>query len=98
MLGASPPLGEYWDWGIPTAASVTFTSRAGLKSIATGGLKESPRGVNRPYRGGQQVEHPSNRGVRREDLTEVPDSLIGLHEPLASGVRYDDHGLFSIPD
>ncbi|MCC6812369.1 MAG: type 2 isopentenyl-diphosphate Delta-isomerase [Deltaproteobacteria bacterium] len=30
---------EYWDWGIPTAASVVFTSKAGLKAIATGGLK-----------------------------------------------------------
>lgn len=38
--GSEKALGEeFWDWGIPTAASVVFTAKAGLKAIATGGLK-----------------------------------------------------------
>ena len=30
---------EFWDWGIPTAASVGMCAQQGLKVIATGGLK-----------------------------------------------------------
>jgi isopentenyl-diphosphate delta-isomerase len=30
---------EFWDWGIPTAASVAMCAEAGLKIVATGGLK-----------------------------------------------------------
>ena len=38
--GAAKTLGEaLWDWGIPTAASVALTARAGMTVIATGGIK-----------------------------------------------------------
>ncbi len=30
---------DLWEWGIPTAASVVFAQRAGLKSIASGGVR-----------------------------------------------------------
>ena len=30
---------EFWDWGIPTAASVALTADIGLPAIATGGLR-----------------------------------------------------------
>lgn len=30
---------EFWDWGIPTAASVGMCAQQGLKVVATGGLK-----------------------------------------------------------
>ena len=37
---ATRELGElYWDWGIPTAASVAQLSGTGLEIIATGGVK-----------------------------------------------------------
>jgi isopentenyl-diphosphate delta-isomerase len=38
---ARKPLGEaFWDWGIPTAASVSFCARQGFETIfATGGVK-----------------------------------------------------------
>jgi len=38
--GRSQRLGEQlWDWGIPTAASVVYTTRRGLTTIATGGVR-----------------------------------------------------------
>lgn len=38
--GAQKALGElFWDWGVPTAVSVAWTSGAGLTPIATGGIK-----------------------------------------------------------
>jgi isopentenyl-diphosphate delta-isomerase len=38
--GSEKELGEeFWDWGIPTAASVAMCTRQGLKVVATGGLK-----------------------------------------------------------
>ena len=38
--GPAKELGELlWDWGVPTAASVHFTARLGLDSIATGGIR-----------------------------------------------------------
>ena len=30
---------DFWEWGIPTAASVHFAARAGLQPIASGGLR-----------------------------------------------------------
>ncbi len=30
----------FWDWGVPTAASVVFACRAGLEVIATGGIHD----------------------------------------------------------
>jgi isopentenyl-diphosphate Delta-isomerase len=38
--GRNKSLGEeFWDWGVPTAASVCYAAAAGLKCIATGGMK-----------------------------------------------------------
>jgi isopentenyl-diphosphate Delta-isomerase len=38
--GAQRELGEaFWDWGIPTAASVCFVAASGVLPIATGGIK-----------------------------------------------------------
>ena len=38
--GSEKALGEaFWDWGIPTAASVGLVTREGLRAIATGGVK-----------------------------------------------------------
>lgn len=30
---------DFWEWGIPTAASVAYAQRAGLKPIASGGIR-----------------------------------------------------------
>ncbi|MCA9602077.1 MAG: type 2 isopentenyl-diphosphate Delta-isomerase [Myxococcales bacterium] len=39
--GASAELGEkLWDWGIPTAASIGFAGAAGMRVIATGGIRD----------------------------------------------------------
>ncbi len=32
---------DYWEWGVPTAASVLFARREGLQVIASGGLRNS---------------------------------------------------------
>lgn len=38
--GHAKALGErLWDWGVPTAASVAFSARAGMTVIATGGIR-----------------------------------------------------------
>jgi isopentenyl-diphosphate delta-isomerase len=38
--GGDAELGQrLWDWGIPTAASVHFAVRAGMETIATGGIR-----------------------------------------------------------
>ncbi|MET0388714.1 MAG: type 2 isopentenyl-diphosphate Delta-isomerase [Polyangiales bacterium] len=38
--GASKELGQrFWDWGVPTAASIVYAQKAGHDVIATGGVK-----------------------------------------------------------
>src|ERR1035437_10310189 len=60
-------------------------------AISAGRLQEGCRGVDRPHVGRQQVEHHLDRGIRREDLAKIADSIIGLHEPLTSAVNYKGH-------
>ena len=38
--GATKAIGQqFWDWGVPTAASVAYCRRAGHEVIATGGIR-----------------------------------------------------------
>ena len=91
-------LGElFWDWGIPTAASVVQTSGLGLEVVATGGVKDGldvARAIALGARAGGLARRflmAFNEGGRdgaRDAAAEVIDELRVAH--LLAGARTPD--------
>ncbi len=86
--------GHLHDWGVPTAASVVYARRAGLRTIASGGLR-SPVDVLRALALGASLcgmALPFLRGFHEGGESGVVDTAAGLVEGvralmLLAGVR-----------
>jgi isopentenyl-diphosphate delta-isomerase len=76
---------ELRDWGIPTAASVVFARRAGLRSIASGGIRSAADAVRALALGADAVSLalPFLRAYAEEGVPGV----LGAAERLVEGIR-----------
>jgi isopentenyl-diphosphate delta-isomerase len=71
----------FWDWGIPTAASVVYSSGRGVSVIATGGIRTGLDAAKALVLGADAV------GVALPALLTYPDSIEAYFEELIKEIK-----------